>query len=160
MAFTIENYYHAGVPIDTAIITKEAWSAGVTPTVTIQPDTSNCDFVWRVEFLASDNVAFGANSGLKISTWGYKLVTFQKAETVEELVVLGDTQLYEKITLAGGTIFHKIVIEFKPPQYLRSTTTPAESFVIEYDGGNPITAGTLKIKVLGWELLETNSGIV
>jgi hypothetical protein len=134
--------------------------------VTIQPGADDAHFVESIQLLISDDFAMTATDEIGIVTTAYGTISALTvlsagvaADDLAALIALGDPDLYEELTIAAAT-YHKVVIKFKPPVYLRNSTSPAESLVLEYDNtGGGVTAGSINIAVKYWTIEEDDSGL-
>jgi Icc-related predicted phosphoesterase len=163
MPLNVLDYYDYNMPKGVATINSASWTTIAEPSITIQPGTDDCDFVDEITFLVRDDVNLNGNT-IRITNWGYGATTYMEATTLQQLIALGDPELYEPviaycIATAADENYHKITIKFRPPKYLLSSTVPAESLVVSLEGGGHISAGTIDITVRGWTIEEDNSGI-
>ena len=162
MANDIKQYYDYNMPKGVDFIIPARWTDSAYTAVTIQPATAKADFVEYIELLASDDISFAGGS-MKISNMGYGGTTDVTITDLAGLIAIGDPTLYKLVitgTAPGATVtYHSIVLKPKPPRYLRSSTTPAESLALTLATIVTLTAGTLDIVVHGWECDEVDSGL-
>lgn len=163
MALNVLDYYDYNMPRGITFVSSAAWTTSVEPSITIQPGTDDCDFVEEIVFLVRDDINFNSNT-IRITNWGYGATTYIDISTLAQLIALGDPELYQQViaydpVTARDENYHRVTIKFKPPKYLKSSTSPAESLVISLQGGGHLSDGTVDISVKGWTLEEDNSGI-
>lgn len=164
---TVQKYYHYNMARGMSEMDTEVWDGAAPTTVTIQPATDKAHFVESIQLLISDDFAMSATDEIGIVTTAYGTVSALTVlsagvavDDLSALIALGDPELYQELTIAAAT-YHKVVIKFKPPVYLRNSTSPAESVVLEYaNTGGGVTAGSLKIAVKYWTIDEDDSGLV
>ena len=163
---TVKDYYHSNMPRGEAIIGQTVWSGAAPVAVTIQPSADEADFVGCLELMVSDDFAMTATDVITLTINAYGntqtlIVTGATAALdLAELLAWGDSETYETATIAT-VLHHKVVIKFKPPVYLRSSTSPAESVSLTYTPtGGGITAGRAIITTKYWTITdEDDSGL-
>jgi hypothetical protein len=161
---TVKQTYQYNLPREAYQVEQTVWKAGSQPTVTLQP-ASGAEFIAFIKLLITDDFAM-TNADvieLKVSAYGTtQTLTITSAGVAQDdllqLVGWGDAEMYESMSVAGKST-HKVVVKFKPPVYLRTSTTPNESITLTYTGAN-VTAGQMIITTEGWLLSdEDDSGI-
>lgn len=167
--YTIRDFYEENLPRGRVISNLRAtWDNSSYTTLTVQPGTDEAYFIdyFTIRVDADAPFTMQANDEITITfnCYGsspYDTFTIDDASTFIDLARYTDPELYEARAFSG-TSYHIFKYQFRPPIYLRSSTSPSESIVFAYDdtGGGP-TAGTLYIDVHGWKLAdEDDSGLV
>jgi hypothetical protein len=166
METSVKKYYHYNMPRGQAEVEQTVWDSGSQATVTIQPATDKANYVGYIKLLISEDftmqvgdiitlliTAYGTTQTLEVTTAGVI------ADDIAQMIGWGDAEMFEDVTL-GATHYFKSVIKFKPPVYLRNSTTPAESITLTYNdaGGGP-SAGKLIITTEVWVDDEDDSGL-
>jgi len=155
------------MPSGEAIIGQTVWSGAAPSTVTIQPSADEADFVAYIKLLVSDTFVMNATDVITLTINAYGntqtltvTATATPANDLAELVAWGDAEMYESMNIAGVN-YHKVVVKFKPPVYLRSSTSPAESVSLTYTANaGGISAGRMIITTEHWTITdEDDSGL-
>jgi len=163
---TVQGYYHYNMPRGEAVVAQETWKTGSITDVLIQPTTDEADFVSYIKLLISDDFAMTSGDSVNVDIAAYgstqSLVVTSAgvaADDIAGLIALGDAEMFEMLTI-GAVNYYKVVIKFKPPIYLRNSTSPAESVTLNYDNsGGGITAGQIIIATEHWTITEADSGL-
>ena len=166
MGYTVRDFYEENLPRGQVLSDlRETWDNSSAATLTVQPSTDECYFIDYFVVRVSDTFAMSANDEITITfnAYGsspYDTFTIDDASPFIDLARYSDPREYEARAFSG-TSYHTFTFPIKPAMYLRSSTTPAESIVFEYDdSGGGITAGTMYIDAHGWKLDEDDSGLV
>jgi hypothetical protein len=154
------------MPRGEAVVTQETWNSGSATDVVIQPSSDEADFVSYIKLLISDDFAMTSGDSIDIDIAAYggtQSLSVTSAGVVADdiagLIALGDAEMFEMLTI-GAVNYYKVVIKFKPPVYLRNSTSPAESITLSYDdSGGGITAGQIIIATEHWTITEDDSGL-
>jgi hypothetical protein len=164
---TVKQSYHYNMPREKHILGQTIWTGAAPTTVTLQPVSPTADFVAYLKLRITDNFAMTATDVITLTIKAYgvtQTLTVTSAGVaatdLAALISWGDAELYRYMTVAAA-VQHAVVLKFKPPIYLRSSTTPAESIVLAYTPtGGGITAGSIIVSYEGWQLSdEDDSGI-
>ena len=167
MSTTVKEYYDYTQPREKFRMENMLWDGAAPTTVTLQPSGDEAEFVQSIQLLITDTFAMTALDVVTITVNAYgttvtytMTATATVADDLATLISWGDAKNY-KYTTVGAVGTHIVVIEFTPPVYLRTSTTPSESVVMEYTAtGGGVTAGNMQISTKGWVLSdEDNSGI-
>lgn len=165
---TVLDYYNQTMPRGEALFGSTKWKLGASPDVSIQPPDPQAYFVGYLKLLVTNNFAMSVADEIRLTINAYGNLaphvttivgTGVVADDLAAILALGDPELSETKTIGAVTV-HSVVIKFKPPVYLRSSTTPAESVLLEYDGGGGgITAGSIVVSYEIWNIAEDDSGV-
>jgi hypothetical protein len=165
-AYNTSDYYKHNLPVGKRLLEIDAgdWTGAAPTTLTTQPGAGQCKFVKYVILRIDNAFAMSAGDTIVITANAYDDVTFEQYTITDtlpitQLIRIGHPDKY-RAKVIEGINYHIIVIPYEPSLYLRSSTTTAESISFVYNNvGGGITAGSAKIDVIGWECLETDSGL-
>jgi len=164
----VQEYYHYNMPRAEYITEHFLWSAAGTAGIIIGPAAGEAVFVESLRFLVSDDFAMTDTDTITIGINAYGNIapqtivvtaTATATDALHELISVGNPDLYKYIDSVAVVKKHLIVVKFKSPVYLRSSTSPVETLTVTYAGA-AITAGSLRIAYDAWKIAdEDSSGI-
>ena len=164
----VQQYYHYNMPREEYKTEHFLWDAVATAAITIAPTGDAAYFVDSIRFLVSDDFEMTNTDTITIAIDAYGNIapqtivvtaTATATDALQELIAIGNPEFYKFVNSTIHTEYHQIVIKFKSPVYLRTSTTPTESITLTY-AGTGITAGTMRIAYDAWKIAEEDdSGI-
>ena len=158
---TIQTYYDSNMPRGKYVTGRGVWTSDSLSTIVINPSTDRALLVSNIKFQVSDDFVLtaGASFTITINAYDespYDTITIDETDPILNILALGDVSE----TLAfdvGADSYLATTLKFKPPIYLKSSTTVVENITIEYTGA--LTSGNCIISYEAWDIDESESGL-
>jgi hypothetical protein len=137
------------------------WETGKEGTLTITPVDTYALYVAKINFFISDDFTFGASDEINLTINAYDNSPAREitAASLEEIMAHGDPQTYFNNVFPTWGKTHMISWMFRPPIYLKSSTSPSETVVLNYVELGGISVGHCLAIVKLYNVLESESGL-